>query len=240
MAWRPRHRSPEQTAILEEALSLARRIGAGGLAVFDLDGCLIDNRARQIHILREYGSHHDVAGLYRVQPEHFVDWDLKHTLRLAGVSDETVRDIYPGLHEYWWRCFFSDEYLVHDHAMPGAVATVRAVRAAGMPVTYLTARYENVRRGTLGTLERFGFPLGDGVHLEMKGDPELDDDVAKADALERIRPEGPTMFFDNEPANVNAVHRRFPEAHIVFVETDHSPRPIEPEPSLPRIRGFLR
>ena len=240
MAWRPLHRSPEQRAVLDAALELARRVGGAGLAVFDLDGCLIDNRARQLHILREYASHYDIPALYRVEPGHFEDWDLRHTLARAGVDDACIRAVYPGLHEYWWRCFFSDDYLSYDQAMPGAVALVRAVHAAGMAVIYLTARREAVRRGSLGTLERFGFPLGADARLEMKRDPDLDDDVAKADTLTRLRPEGPTMFFDNEPANVNAVHRRFPGTYTVFVETDHSPRPIAAEASLPRIRGFLR
>jgi len=45
---------------------------------------------------------------------------------------------------------------------------------------------------------------------------------------------------DNEPANVNKFHDRHPDAQVVFVETDHSPRPDEPHSDLQWLRGFLR
>jgi len=241
MAWRPSHRSPEQSEVLAAALARAEEAGPGALAIFDLDGCLLDNRARQVHILREFAAQHDVPEIYAVRDEHFVDWNLKNTLALAGVPEARTQRFYPLLHEHWWRCFFSDEYLVFDHAMPGAVGVVKAVRALGLKVMYLTARYENVRDGSWACLQRWGFPTeGEGISLVMKGDPDLDDDVAKVDAVARLHASGPVLFFDNEPANVNSMRRRFPEAMIVFVETDHSPRPIEAHPALPRVRGFLR
>ena len=36
-----------------------------------------------------------------------------------------------------------------------------------------------------------------------------------------------------------AILARHPEALVVFVETDHSPKPVEPLPDLPWLRSFL-
>jgi hypothetical protein len=235
MAWEPAHRSPEQSEILGRALAAAR---PGTVGVFDLDGCLFDNRHRQIHIIREYASREGVDELYVVGPQHFVDWDLERTLRLAGLPPARAAAIFPGLRAFWMRRFFTSEYAHYDHAMPGAAAFVRALAERGMAPAYLTGRGEAMRAGTLQTLAAFGFPEGP---LEMKQDPSVEDEVAKGEALGRLGEGGElALFLDNEPANVNLFRERSPSAVVIQLLTDHSGRPIPTHPDIPRVRGFLR
>jgi hypothetical protein len=69
----------------------------------------------------------------------------------------------------------------------------------------------------------------------------MDDTEFKESALETIATLGEVVtYFDNEPANVNLFAARHPSATVVFVETDHSPKPIEPAAEIPWIRSFLR
>jgi hypothetical protein len=74
----------------------------------------------------------------------------------------------------------------------------------------------------------------------MKPDARADDTTFKEGALAAIAELGRVvLYLDNEPANVNVFKRVHPEALVVFVETDHSPRPDEPHPDLPWLRSFL-
>ncbi|MBK7756505.1 MAG: hypothetical protein IPI35_08860 [Deltaproteobacteria bacterium] len=55
MAWRAHSRSAEQSAALRRAARRAEAAGQG-IAVLDLDGCLFDNRPRQLGILRAWAA----------------------------------------------------------------------------------------------------------------------------------------------------------------------------------------
>ena len=242
MAYQPLHRSEKQDAVLQQLVAVAAQAGAAGVGVFDLDGCLFDTRPRQVQIFREFASQQGVDALYSVREEHFQDWDLEHTLRNIGLSAEEAAEIFPDVKTWWWHRFFSSEYVIFDHAMPGSVELVSTLRATGLQVVYLTGRDETMREGTELCLQRFGFPLdGDQCRLIVKPDFDLDDTLFKEGALRVIAEMGdPVIFLDNEPSNVNTFHERFPEAMVVFVATDHSPKPVVPDSSLSQIRGFLR
>jgi phosphoglycolate phosphatase-like HAD superfamily hydrolase len=234
MAWGPLERTPEQCAILDRLLA----IRGPGVAFLDLDGCLIDNRSRQVTILRRYGSRHDRPELYRVSVEHFTDWTLPHTLRNAGL--EGFEPWFDDLHAFWRRCFFSEEDLVLDHAMPGAVQFVRQLVENGLSIVYLTARDHPVRDGTLRSLELLGFPVERTI-LQTLDDLSREFHTYKRDAALTYAHLGEALvFLDNEPSIVNAYRETFPDAMTVFVDTDRSPKPVEPHPDLPVIRGFCR
>jgi hypothetical protein len=214
--------------------------GAGHVAVFDLDGCLFDTRQRQVHIFRELASRQDLWPLYRVAEEHFVDWDLAHTMRRAGIADEWIEAHLDEVREGWKQRFFDGDYTVVDHAMPGSARLVREVWDAGCTVVYLTGRDERMRPGTDLSLRRSGFPMGERTVLVMKPTFEMDDTAFKEGALEGISAMGRViLYLDNEPANVNMYLRTHPDALVVFIESDHSPRPIEPNPEIPWLRCFL-
>ena len=237
MPYQPLHRSQEQTQVLQQVLNRGQLAGGAGVCVLDLDGCLFDSRHRQIHILREYASHSGDAELWQVQPEHFTNWIMRDTLRAAGVPVQLAEE----LEEFWFERFFDGEYVLYDHAMPGAAALVHRLHRSGCEIVYLTGRHREMHSGTEKALERSGFPYKiPRTRLLTKPSFKQDDTEYKNRALEEIATLGESVvFMDNEPANVNLFHARCPDALVVFVETDHSPKPIHAVGSLPRIRGFL-
>ena len=238
----PFESSSEQDALLDSIIATAAEHGNSGVGVFDLDGCLFDTRSRQVHIFREFASQKGVLELYSVEAVHFKDWDLGNTLRNAGVSAACIDEVLEDLKAFWFERFFTSRYVGFDHAMPGAVDLVQRCRATGLKVVYLTGRDETMRAGTEASLTGFGFPLdGDECRLMVKPDFKTDDTEFKDAALLAIAKMGePVLFMDNEPANVNKFRERYPSAQVVFVETDHSPRPDEPHESLPWLRSFSR
>jgi hypothetical protein len=95
-----------------------------------------------------------------------------------------------------------------------------------------------MRAGTLRVLRRHGFPLPDGasVTLLMKPGEGLLDDAWKAVARDAVEARGtPVLVLDNEPAHLNAYARAWPRALAVHLDTDHSERPVEVDPSIPSV-----
>lgn len=232
--------SAAQDDVLDRIL---QRAGPETVAVFDLDGCLYDNRWRQLQIINEYAGQHDVPDLHGVRVHHFRDWSLSRTARNAGIDPGRVEAFAEELRQFWWDRFFSGEYVGFDHAMPGAVRLVQGVRARGAHIVYLTGRDVTMHEGTVRALARDGFPAPDDGPAALLTKPAIDmaDEDWKAEALERIAALGrPTVFLDNEPVNVNLFAARHPDALVVFVSTDHSFRPDAPRPEIPVVRGFLR
>ena len=240
--YRPRFASPEQDSLLDQILAVATQHAETGVAVFDLDATLFDNRPRIIQIWRELASRADLPALYAVSPEHFVDWDHARTLRAAGIPAEQVADMMDRVEAAFFRDFFNGDCCVYDHAMPGAARMVWACYRAGLRVVYLTGRHEPMRAGTEASLLRWGFPLfRPGVELVLKPFEEHRDEAFKAEALREIRHLGtPVLFVDNEPTNVNVFHNLAPRAFTVWMETDHSPRPVSPREGIPALRSWMR
>lgn len=237
LAW-----TPEGAALVARIVARAAAAGPGHAAVLDLDGCLFDTRPRQIHIFRELAGQRGWPELARVEVAHIRDWSLRNALLAAGLDPVWVETHGPEIREFWERRFFRGEYVLHDHAMPGAPEFVRALHATGVHVVYLTGRDDRMREGTEAALRRFGFPQGvERATLLTKADPAEEDVVWKERALEMVATLGHVvLYLDNEPANVNLFRRVHPEALVVFVETDHSFRKDEPDPSIPWLRSFLR
>lgn len=237
LAW-----SPESGALVERILGHARAKGEGHVAVLDLDGCLFDTRPRQVQIFRELAGHAGLLPLVKVGTEHFVDWSIRDTLRNAGVDEAWIAEHLDVVRAWWEERFFTSDYVLYDHAMPGAPELVRDLHAAGLHVVYLTGRDEKMRAGTEEALRRHGFPLASTrTTLLTKPRFNMDDTVFKEQALEIVASLGHVvLYLDNEPANANLFRRAHPDALVVFVETDHSPRPDEPDPEIPWLRSFLR
>lgn len=240
--YRPRFASPDQDAVLDRMIAQCEAAGEGAVAVFDLDGCLFDNRPRILQIWRELASRTGQLALYQVEPEHFEDWTHARTFANAGMTAAEIEAALPVAEPAFFRHFFEGEYCVHDHPMPGARRVVWAAYTAGLEVVYLTGRHEEMREGSAQSIVRCGFPLGrPRSRLVMKPDMETDDLSFKGEALREIATLGrPVLLVDNEPGNVNIFQESFPEALVVWVETDHSPRPISPLPRIPGIRSWMR
>lgn len=236
-----RARPEAQASILAEVLARARAAAPRGVAVFDLDSTLLDNRPRQARILREYGAQAGVAALAAAAADHWESWDLADALRAAGLGPlEVARHLLPA-RRHWSARFFTSEYCREDVPVPGAPAFVRRVVVAGAQVAYVTGRPGRMAQGTLDVFRREGLPLPDGarVHLLMKPDAPLGDDEWKSLAAARVAALGPVVAaFDNEPAHVNGYAMAWPEALCVHLDTDHSPRPIRVLDHVPSIRDF--
>ena len=97
-------------------------------------------------------------------------------------------------------------------------------------------------RGTRLSLESHGFPLADErVFLRLKPRPQDEDYAFKQSVIEDIRGLGEVVgVFENEPANANMFAEAFPTAHVVFLETVHSPNPPPLLPHIARLRDFQR
>ncbi len=237
-----RARRDDQPAILVAALARVRASGPRPIAVFDLDSTVLDNRPRQAAILRAYGRAVGLSAVRRARPELFATWDLARALRAAGLGQAQARRHVGPFRRFWRERFFTSRYCRLDVPVPGAPAFVRAIRAAGARVAYVTGRpAQEMRAGTLRVLRRFGFPLPDGaeVSLLMKPGVSLLDDAWKAMAREEVEKRGaPVLVLDNEPAHVNAYARAWPRALVIHLDTDHSDRPVEVDPAIPSVRDL--
>lgn len=236
------HRSSAQDALLDAAVERAAALGDGAVAVFDLDGCLFDNRPRQVQILRIWGARNDVVELGALQVEHIQSWSMTDTLVRMGLHRERAAEIAQRARPFWERWFFDDAYVSHDRVLPGAPRFVRRIASTRARVIYLTGRLSSQRPSTLLNLRRHGFPVDDaGSCLVTKADPEQGDRAFKREAFERIAELGEVVVsFDNEPGHVNHAHRRFPGAVVAWLATDHSPAAEPVLAELPGIHGFLR
>jgi hypothetical protein len=77
---------------------------------------------------------------------------------------------------------------------------------------------------------------GAAVTLLMKPGEALRDDAWKAVARDIVEGHGtPVLVLDNEPAHLNAYARAWPAALAIHLDTDHSDRPVEVEPSIPSV-----
>jgi hypothetical protein len=238
-----RARREEQAAVLAASLERARAAAPDGVAVFDLDSTLLDNRPRQARILREYGAWARLPALAGSRPEHWTSWDLGEAMRSAGATPAEVARHLPAARRFWGARFFTSAYCRDDRPVPGAPEFVREVLAAGAVVAYLTGRPVRMEAGTLESFRRFGFPVpeGDRVRLLMKPEAPLDDDEWKEVAAAQVGLLGPVVAaFDNEPAHVNGYALAWPGALCVHLDTDHSGRLIEVLARVPSVADFRR
>ena len=138
----PLSTSPRQDVVLDRIASVAEAAGSDGVGVFDLDGCLLDNRHRQVRILQELASQTGWHSLHRVEPHHIRDWDLRSTLTRAGVDAALMDAHYGRIRGHWFRHFFRSEACLHDRAMPGAAAATKS-RAAFSAVRFMLVKYSS-------------------------------------------------------------------------------------------------
>jgi hypothetical protein len=234
---------PDWQRHLHDVLARLTVAGAAGVVVFDLDSTLLDNRPRQARIFREYGAAHGVSALTRTQPWHFGSdgWDLTGAAIAAGVAPEEAKASAKALKAFWSRRFFTSAYCADDVETVGAPRFVAACRATGAHVLYVTGRHEGMRQGTVECLTRIGFPLPGtpGVELWMKPNEAAHDDDYKRTTHEALSARGTVVAaFDNEPTHANDYARRFPQARVVHLATDHSGRPVTLEPCVVSVPHF--
>ncbi len=228
---------PGWVEVLRRVLLRATALGSQGVAIFDLDSTLFNNRPRQARILREFGTASNLSALLACTGDHWDSgWDMKAAMRNCGLPPQDVERVFDDARKFWLERFFTSEYCVDDEAIPGAVEFLKAVVGAGVQVCYVTGRHEQMRQGTVQAMARAGMALPGGeasggaanVHLIMKPTFDVHDDAFKRDAHAQVAAMG-TVFaaFDNEPTHANDYRRTFPEAIVVHLATDHSGRPVD-------------
>lgn len=218
-------------------------MGERGVAVFDLDSTLFDNRPRQARILREFGDAAGIPELASCSHEHWTSsWLMKEAMVAAGLAEERAEGLMAEAVRFWEERFFHPEYCLEDSPIPGAASFVQRLHEKGCRIAYCTARHEPMRGMTIESLRRNGFPspTGERVFLVMKEARTIVDDDFKRAAHEALRHLGEVIAaFDNEPTHINDYFRSFPEALVVHLATDHSGRPVAVHEAIPQIADFL-
>ena len=239
--YKPFGTNVEQNALLDQIIEEAK---PGTVGVFDLDGCLLDTRIRLVTIFHEFASVNGAERRYFAFAERtdFTDRDLKKPLRKYGMPESDIDAIFTEFIEFWRVRFFSNEYVAWDDPMPGATDLVQDCYDKGLHIVYLTGRDHNMRAGTEAAIRRCGFPYDiERTVLFTKPSFNMEDTAYKMDALEEISKIGTVVVsIDNEPANINSMSERFPDALCVHIETDHSFREDRPHAHIPRLRSFYR
>jgi hypothetical protein len=221
---------PDWREALKSILDEARSLGSQAVLAFDLDSTLFDNRPRQARILREFGRERSVEALLACEPHHWdTGWDMRAAMRNCGVPPPQVEGLFEDARRFWGERFFTSDYCVDDITIQGAAAFTLAVVGTGAQLAYVTGRHEGMRAGTVECMRRHGLALPDGgrVHLLMKPAAFDNDDAFKREAHARLGTLGRVVAaFDNEPTHVNDYRRKFPQATVVHLATDHSGRPV--------------
>jgi hypothetical protein len=220
----------DQRATLRAVLRRSRpdRVQTKPVVVFDLDGTVMDNRPRTLAILRDFAKRcrkDDLELALRLEAARPQDLDylLSDSLERLGAYRT---DLLVEMQAFWRERFFADGHLVHDVAIPGSVEFARACHGAGASIVYLTGRdLPLMGRGTFASLRDLGFPIGiPATELVLKPHADTPDETFKrALAPELARIGHVVAVFDNEPANCNVMLAHYPDAHVVFVDTQHTP-----------------
>lgn len=208
------------------------------MVIFDIDGTLLDNRARHLQILKEYGTQElkgvrpDAATRLANMTLQMVRYRLTDTLTMAGVTEQAVVN---NAAVFWSQRFFVDEYLKYDKPTTGSVNFVRQLYSSGARIVYLSGR-DAPRQliGTVKSLRDHGFPIGiQGTELILKPSAQTQDAIFKQQVTNYLRHYGKVIAtFDNEPANANVYRRAFTQAVCFIYTAPHSPNP---PPLLPNI-----
>ncbi|MBI3890942.1 MAG: hypothetical protein HY303_05375 [Candidatus Wallbacteria bacterium] len=240
--------TPRQDAILSGVLSETRQLvreSATPVSVFDLDATLFDAGGRHKQIMAEYArSHKDrfpgmLAKVLAWETDR-LPYEVSETFDELGIQDPADRK---DAKDFWYKRFFSNDYLHYDTPIAGAAAFVKALDRAGSVIVYLTGRNDaQLRSGTLRVLEANGFPVDPAKHaLVMNPSKAMRDSAFKGSAAVRTQIEAlgkVVALFDNEPGNVNELQRSFPDALTVFLDTNHSPKAPQVDAGIPWIKNF--
>jgi len=196
------------------------------IAVFDIDGTILDMRQMVRWVLLSYDRVHETEHFRGLQPETITvhenhidrflrDWPLPPGQR------ERVLDYYA---EHAW----SDDAIMASHQpYRGVLDVIRWFQI--QPETYVglnTGRPESFRDVTLNSLNILGaeyrvqFSSELLVMCQKTGMQHVP--LAKADGLQHFREAGYRVFavIDNEPENIESMVQSDPEGEILFLHAD--------------------
>jgi hypothetical protein len=217
------------------------------LVVFDLDSTLFDVSPRLERILLDFASSplnqkkfpDQIPLLLKVKTQR-QDWGIVNALHRAGLEDAPI-DFQEAIKNYWKKSFFSNHYLQFDDVYEGALEFVQTLDQIGAHIAYLTGRdIERMGEGTIEILHQWNFPLHDRSRLVLKPHRSLDDAQFKTDwFIDQAQYNyARTIFFENEPVNLQHLLQYCPKVEMVFFESTHAGK-AEPPTHVPRIMNFL-
>ena len=219
------------------------------VVIMDLDSTVIEVAHRTRKIMLE-----SIGPLSTLLPPIVVEkvstlhhkqmgFSVGDTLANIGISLSTpeMKAAHDLIKSYWWKKFFTNDYLSVDLPYEGSVKFCQDLHMAGAHITYLTARdAPGMKTGTEKSLVAHGFPFNlERTTLLMKPTVEMEDHEYKVSACREIRELGMVVAsFENEPKNYCELKNNFPNALHVFVDTVCSERPALPCRGGYRITGF--
>jgi hypothetical protein len=222
--------------LVEDVRALVRRDGRP-VVVFDLDDTLFSTSQRNLRILREFAARPGSPAVLARVETRMLRYSIADSAKEAGVSEP---EVLARLQAFWRERFFTNEYLLTDEPLPGAVGYCDELVRAGATLIYMTGRDEAMREGTERSLTGHSFPRA-GTELVLKPTFETPDLEFKTKALAELPRHGRVRgAFENEPAHVNMFQAAFPDALMYFLETRHSGKPVVPHASARRIKDFRR
>ena len=218
---------------LEDVLAraAAQKDGRPVLAIFDIDGTILDPaaRTRDIFALALDGpgavvqpEQPELAQRVRSLALETIPYEPESTLAMAGIRDTAM---VRALKARWSQDFFSNRFLLRDQVVPGAVPYLDSLHARGVTIVYFTGRdAPRMLGGTAASLLDRGFPVGiAGTMLVLKPDKSIPDFDYKKNTLDELARYGTVVgVFENEPRNINLLHERFPDAPAFYIDTKHS------------------
>ncbi|MEB3196047.1 MAG: HAD family hydrolase [Candidatus Sericytochromatia bacterium] len=212
--------------------------------IFDLDDTLFLVRSRKRKIFQEMAVEQaalpEVAASLSRLASASIPFDVGQALDSVGIA----RMHHGRLISEFFNRFFDGAYLVHDTLNLGAADFVARLGDLGVGIVYLSGRPANMLPQTAQILADAGFPVHAArTKFLLKGQAEahLGDVEFKARKAEELVEAGRCVgVFDNEPANLNAVHQVFPGAHYYLLETDCAPAPPPLAMTAHRLVDFTR
>ena len=227
----------------------ARGEGRAPVVVWDLDYTAYDNDPRMLQVLHDWADHpesiatpEERRAIRGLTPEdmHYLAGDCLR--EIAG--EERARELTEAFLPFFLPRFLGNEYTQIDPLLAGAREMIESLVNAGAVIAFVTGRAEPAQGdGTRAALARDGMaPDGERFHLFLKPFERYPDGRRYADEAFKTatKPEIDALgevvgTLDNEPENVVAYARMFPNAMNVFVNSRWSNATTEPGDGLWRI-----
>lgn len=198
------------------------------LVVFDLDSTLFDISHRTRAIVQEFSAEEELLQKYpdsieilKKMPVEVTDWGIRASLTRVGLHLHAP-EFLQKIRNYWVDRFFHGDYLNHDQPLPGAASYVRALKNLNARIVYLSGRDDqSLREASLRSLKSHHFP---DAELVLKPNKGSSDSLFKAHwfSTQKLEDYQEIIFFENEPANILEVEKKFPQVQIIFINSTHS------------------